>query len=217
MLCVFTCLTRTFPPFIAPFDLVFIVDGSKQVGAQTFKLLKDFVKQIVHAFQVTTQATRVGLAEISDTGQLSFNLDQYNEIDLLDKAIDDTNLAGGSRMTGQAVTSGYASIFKASGRRGLVPQVAVVVVTGKSEDDVASVGESLRKVKLTTIVVSAGQDVDKKQAKDLAASRGDVITKEDVTKLPTVVSRVVFRINKGVWEIMLIIYLPYLPTYQLLI
>lgn len=197
--------------------MVFIVDGSKQVGVQTFKLLKDFVKQIVHAFQVTTQATRVGLAEISDTGQIAFNLDQYNEIDLLDKAIDATNLAGGSRMTGQGVTSIYASIFQASGRRGLVPQVAVVVVTGKSLDDIASVGASLRKAKLTTIVVSAGQDVDKKQAKDLAASSGDVITKEDVTKLPTVVRSVVFRINKGVWGVTLIIYQPYLPTYLLLI
>lgn len=197
---------------LAPFDLVFVVDGSKQVGAQTFKLLKDFIKQVVHAFQVTSQATRVGLAQISDTGQVAFNLDQYNEVDLMDKAIDDTNLAGGIRMTGQAITSSYASIFKASGRRGLVPQVAVVLVTGKSEDDVAIVGDSLRKAKLTTIVVSAGQDVDKKQAKDLATSHADVITREDVTKIPTVVRKVVFRINKGVWEIALI-NLPYLSTY----
>ena len=158
------------------------------------------MKQVIHAFQISAQATRIGLAEISDTGLVAFNLDQYNEVEMLDKAIDAAAIAGGSRMTGQAVTSTYTSIFKGSGRRGLVSQVAITLVTGKSLDDVALVGDSLRRSKVTSIVVNVGQDVDKKQANAFASSRGDVITKEDVTKLPAAVTEVVDRVNKGMYR-----------------
>jgi collagen type XII alpha len=131
---------------LAPLDMVFIMDGSKTVGPQPFNFLKEFAKQIMHAFIVSPQAARVGFVQISDSGYVDFNLDQYNEIQALDTAIDAVPLkAGNNRYIGQTVMTAYSSVFQVTGRRGLVPRVAIVVTTGRSSDNVKSVGLSMRK------------------------------------------------------------------------
>ena len=183
----------------APLDMVFVVDGLGLVGSQTFKVLKDFVKQIIHTFVVSAQATRVGFAQITDTGHVNFNLDQFNEMQALDSAIDAVPLkAGTKRYTGRSVLKAFASIFEITGRRGLVPRVQVVVTTGKSEDDVGSVGSGLRTQKIISIVVSVGENVDKLQGIKLATSPAHSFAEDDVAKLQPIVQGVVERINKGV-------------------
>ena len=178
--------------------MVFIIDGTKTVGAQPFNFLKEFAKQVMHSFIVSTQSTRVGFVQISDSGHVDFNLDQYDEMQALDKAIDAIQLkAGNRRYIGQTVMTAYTSVFQVTGRRGLVPRVAIVVTTGKSRDNVRSVGQSLRKQKVSVIVVSVGQAVDKKQGKRLATSPKHSFVRGDVSKLPTVIGKVVARINKG--------------------
>lgn len=178
--------------------MVFIVDGSKTVGQQPFNLLKDFVKQLMHAFIVSSQATRVAFVQISDSGFVDFDLDQYDEIQDLDTAIDAVPLkAGNRRSIGQAVMNAYTTVFRVTGRRGLVPRVAVVISTGKSADNVRSVGQSLRKEKVSVIVVNVGQAAEKTQGKQLATSPKHSFVRRDVAKLPTLVVKVVDRINKG--------------------
>ncbi|CAB4043857.1 Hypothetical predicted protein, partial [Paramuricea clavata] len=182
----------------APLDMVFVVDGSKTVGSQPFNFLKGFAKQIMHSFIVSTQATRVGFVQISDSGYVDFNLDQYNEMQALDNAIDAVALkAGNRRYIGRSVMTAYTSVFQITGRRGLVPRVAIVITTGKSSDDVRSVGQSLRQQKVSVIVVSiGGQPGKKKQGKQLATSPKHSFVRGDVSKLPTVVINVVDTINR---------------------
>ena len=183
------------------------MDGSKTVGPQTFKFLKEFVKQTMHAFIVSTQATRIGFVQISDTGYVDFNLDKYAEMQALDTAIDALTLkAGRKRYIGQTVNTARQSVFATSGRRGLVPRVAIVITTGKSQDNVEEVGRGLRREKMPVIVVSVGQSVKKKQGRQLATSRKHNFVRRDISKLPTVVEKVVNRINEG-----LLVGLIYLP------
>ena len=178
--------------------MVFIVDGSKTVGSQPFNFLKDFVKQIMHAFIVSPQATRVGFVQISDTGSVDFNLDQYDEMQALDTAIDAIPLkAGNNRLIGQTVMTAYTTVLQVTGRRGLVPRVAIVITTGKSADDVKSVGQSLKMQKVSVVVVSVGQAVKKKQGNQLATSPKHSFVRRDISKLPTLLQQVVQRINKG--------------------
>lgn len=180
--------------------MVFIVDGSKTVGPQPFNFLKNFVKEITHAFIVSTQATRVGFVQISDSGYVNFNLDQYNEMQALDTAIDGVSLkAGNRRYIGQSVMTSYTAVFQVTGRRGLVPRVAIVVTTGKSSDDVRSVGQTLRQQKVSVIVVSVGQTVKRKQGKQLATSPKHSFVLGDISKLPTLVQGVVDRVNRGLF------------------
>ena len=185
--------------FSAPLDMVFIVDGLGLVGSQTFKVLKDFVKRIIHAFIVSAQSTRVGFAQITDSGHVDFNLDQYNELQALDRAIDAVPLkAGSKRYAGVSVVKAYTSIFQTTGRRGLVPRVLVVITTGRFEDDVASVGNDLRNQKVNTLVVNVGENTDKLQGVQLATSPAQSFAEEDIANLQSVVKGVVERINKGI-------------------
>ena len=178
--------------------MVFIVDGFGLVGSQTFKVLKDFVKQIMHAFIISTQSTRVGFAQITESGHVDFNLDEYSDVQELDDAIDAIPLKGGDkRLARQSVAIAYTSIFQTTGRRGLVPRVLITVTTGKSEDDVGLVGQDLRKQKIVSIVVSVGENVDKSQGIQLATTPEHSFAPDDVAKLPPVVQDVVERINKG--------------------
>ena len=184
--------------FLAPLDMVFIVDGCKFVGSQPFNFLKEFAKQVMHAFIVSGQATHVGFVQISDSGQVDFNLDQYKETQALDTAIDAIQpKAGNKRYTGQSVMNAYNSVFQVTGRRGLVPRVAIVLTTGKSSDDTRSVGQNLRKERLSIIVVSVGQSVDRSQGRQLATSPRHSFVRSDVSKLPTLLRPVVNRINAG--------------------
>lgn len=179
--------------------MVFIVDGFALLGSQTFKVLKDFVKQIAHAFVVSTQATRIGFAQISDSGHVDFNLDKYNEMNALDAAIDAIQLkAGNKRYTGQSVGKAYSSIFQLTGRHGLVPRVVVIITTGNSEDDVVTIGRDLRNQKIISIVVSVGENVDKVQGTQLATSPVHSFVQDDIAMLPTVIEEVVDRINQGI-------------------
>lgn len=179
--------------------MVFLVDGFGLVGSQTFKVLKDFAKQITHAFIVSNQGTRVGFAQIADSGHIDFTLDQYNEMQALDTAIDAVSLkAGSKRLTGQSVVKAYSSIFQTTGRRGLVPRVLVVTTTGKSEDDVTLVGQDMRNQKIISIVVNIGENADKPQGIQLATSPAHNFAQDDVGNLKSVVGDVVNRINKGI-------------------
>ena len=178
--------------------MVFIVDGSKTVGSQPFNFLKDFVKQVMHSFIISKQTTRVGFVQISDTGSVNFNLDQYDEVQALDTAIDAIPLkAGKDRFVGQTVMTAYNNVLQVTGRRGLVPRVAIIITTGKSGDDVKSVGQSLRKQKVSVLVVSVGQAVKKRQGRQLATSPQHSFVRRDISKLPTVLQKLVERINKG--------------------
>lgn len=180
--------------------MVFIVDGSETVGSQPFNFLKEFVKQITHAFIVSPQATRVGFTQISDSGYVDFNLDQFTEVQTLDAAIDAVQLkAGKNRYVAQSVMNAYTSVFQLTGRRGLVPRVAIIITTGKSSDNVKAVGENLRQQKVTVIVVSAGQTTSRKQGKQLATSPRHSFVRRDVSKLLTALPRVVDRINAGLF------------------
>jgi collagen type XII alpha len=191
--------SNIFQSFLAaPLDMVFVIDGYKAVGTQPFTFLKDFAKQVMHSFIVSTQSTRVGFVQISDSGHVDFTLDRYNEMQALDTAIDGIQLkAGNRRLIGQSVMTAYTQVFQVTGRRGLVPRVVIVVTTGKSRDNVRSVGRSLRNQKVSVIVVSVGQAVNKKQARRLATTPKHSFVRGDISKLPTVVGSVVDRINKG--------------------
>lgn len=183
----------------APLDMVFVVDGYRLVGTQTFKVLKDFAKQIIHAFVITLQATRVGFAQISDAGFVNFNLDQYDEMQALDVAIDAIPLKSGSkRYTGQSVITAFKSIFLTTGRRGLVPRVLLVITTGNSEDDVRLVGQGLKEQKVISIVISVGENVNKDQGIQLATSPEHAFAQDDIANLQTIVEDVVQKINKGI-------------------
>lgn len=70
-------------------NIVIALDGSRNVKADDFTKMKDSVKDIVSSLVVSPRDSRVGVLEYSDTVNVVFGLNQYeNNKDVLD-AVDD--------------------------------------------------------------------------------------------------------------------------------
>ena len=154
---------------VVPFDLGFLVDGSKHVGKHRFKLLMQFVKYIYKPFAVSKKGVHVGLVVFTDTGKLQIGLKDHFRQVALDKAVNQVTYPGRrGHSLGQAVIDTKSVLFDASGRKN-VPKALVTIVVGKSDDDIASGATALKTDGITSVVVGMAKN-DGKQIETLASS-----------------------------------------------
>ena len=157
------------PISLVPFDLGFLVDGSKRVGKHRFKLLMQFIKYIYKAFPLSRKGVHVGLVVFTDTGRLQIGLTDHFRQALLDKAVDQVNYPSGSgHSLGQAVVDTKRVLFDASGRKN-VPKALVTIIVGKSDDEVSTGATSLKTDGIRSVVIGIRNN-KKKQIETLASS-----------------------------------------------
>lgn len=154
---------------LVPFDLGFLVDGSKRVGKHRFKLLMQFVKYIYKPFAVSQKAVHVGLVVFTDTGKLQIGLkDHFGQV-ALDKAVNQISYPRQrGHSLGQAVVDTKRVLFDASGRKN-VRKALVTIVVGTSDDDIASAATALKTDGITSVVVGMVKN-NGKQIETLASS-----------------------------------------------
>jgi len=64
--------------------MVFVLDSSGSIGTANFLKVKQFVKDVINAFDIGFDKTRVGVIQYSDSVQLIFDLNKYsNKADML--------------------------------------------------------------------------------------------------------------------------------------
>lgn len=154
---------------VVPFDLGFLVDGSKLVGKHRFKLLLQFVKYIYKPFAVSHKGVHVGVVVFTDQGRLQIGFNEHFSQQTLDKAINQLSYpAGRGHSLGQAVLDTKRVLFDASGRQN-VRKALITLVVGKSDDDLASGATALKTDRIRSIVVGLGTN-DRKQIETLATS-----------------------------------------------
>ena len=69
-------------------DIVFVIDTSSSVGHDNFHKMREFIKDIVRAFDVDNQLTRVGVVTFDETAQLLIPLSRHNSLRTLLEGID---------------------------------------------------------------------------------------------------------------------------------
>ncbi|RXM35694.1 hypothetical protein EOD39_3950 [Acipenser ruthenus] len=135
----FICKT----PAIA--DIVLLVDGSWSIGRINFRLVRSFLENLVSAFSVGSDKTRVGLAQYSGDPRIEWHLNAFNSKESVIDAVKNLPYKGGNTLTGLALTYILENSYKPeSGARPGVPKIGILITDGKSQDDVIPPAKSLR-------------------------------------------------------------------------
>ncbi|XP_067891970.1 collagen alpha-3(VI) chain-like [Heterodontus francisci] len=138
-------------------DIVFLIDGSVNVGNAYFPALRDFIRSIIETLNIGSDRVRVAVVQYSDDARTEFYLNSYSKKAELVSHVNGLRLKGGRSLnTGAALDYVFKNVFtKATGSRieDDVPQILLVVTAGKSEDDVRRPAEALARGGIVTIAI----------------------------------------------------------------
>ncbi|NP_001400426.1 collagen alpha-1(XIV) chain isoform 6 precursor [Homo sapiens] len=135
----FVCQT----PAIA--DIVILVDGSWSIGRFNFRLVRHFLENLVTAFDVGSEKTRIGLAQYSGDPRIEWHLNAFSTKDEVIEAVRNLPYKGGNTLTGLALNYIFENSFKPeAGSRTGVSKIGILITDGKSQDDIIPPSRNLR-------------------------------------------------------------------------
>ncbi|KAM6178449.1 collagen alpha-3(VI) chain [Rhynchocyon petersi] len=180
-------LTGTTEVHINKRDIIFLLDGSLNVGKANFPYVRDFVMNLVNSLDVGHDNIRVGLVQFSDTPVTEFSLDTYQtKADLLAR-LSQLQLQGGSGLrTGSALSFVHANHFTEAGGSRIheqVPQLLVLLTAGPSEDSYLRAANALARAGVLTFCVGASR-ADKAELEQIAFNPSLVYLMDDFSSLP---------------------------------
>ncbi|KAM9435215.1 collagen alpha-1(XII) chain isoform 2-T2 [Clarias gariepinus] len=151
-------------------DLVFLVDGSWNMGQENFKYVRSFISAMAGAFDIGEDKSRVAVVQYSTDSRTEFTLNQYLRRPELLRAINNLPYKGGDAMTGYALDYVLNNIFtENSGARKGFPRVAMVITAGQSQDSVEDYAKKLRNggVEIFTLGIN---EADEEELKLMAST-----------------------------------------------
>lgn len=177
--------------------MVFLLDGSGDIGFKEIESYKLFVKDVYENLDIPPSGLTFGILECGSR--------HYSQRHILTRTVKSSNRlhvslerlvpANGSCKLGQSLQMINKNIFKTlpSG----TPKALVVVLAGKSFDDAASVAKELSKKGVRIVVFGAGDHADMKQLASIADSPLYAFKVPKLKYLPSMSSTVVGFIDKG--------------------
>uniref|UniRef100_A0AAX7UQF8 Collagen, type XIV, alpha 1b n=1 Tax=Astatotilapia calliptera TaxID=8154 RepID=A0AAX7UQF8_ASTCA len=159
----FMCKT----PAIA--DIVILVDGSWSIGRINFRLVRTFLENLVKAFSVEIDKTRIGLAQYSGDPRIEWHLNAHTTKESVIDAVKNLPYKGGNTLTGLALTFVLENSFKPeSGSRPGVPKIGILITDGKSQDDVIPPAQSLKDAGIELFAIGV-KNADENELKAIAS------------------------------------------------
>ncbi|XP_067857044.1 collagen alpha-6(VI) chain-like [Heptranchias perlo] len=145
-------------------DIVFLVDGSWSIGIQNFKKVQEFLYTLVNGFDVGEDKVRIGLIQYSGTPRTEFLLSTYSDKNEILQYLQQLPYKGGGTRTGLGLDFMLNKHFvESAGSRASigVPQVAIVVTDGQSQDSVGPPAKALRDRGITVYAIGIRDAVEK--------------------------------------------------------
>uniref|UniRef100_UPI00398E99DF collagen alpha-6(VI) chain-like n=1 Tax=Pristiophorus japonicus TaxID=55135 RepID=UPI00398E99DF len=147
-------------------DVVFLVDGSQNMGAAGFQLIRSFISRTISQLDVGADKFRIGLAQYSDDVQTEFLLNTYiTKAQVTNYIRSDRSFAfwGGPGLeTGRAVDylrRTYFTEFAGSRKGEGVPQIAIIITSAPSQDEVILSAKALKKTGVKVIAIGVRRSV----------------------------------------------------------
>lgn len=169
-------------------DIIFLLDGSDNVGKNNFPYVRDFVTNLVNSLDVGSDNIRVGLVQFSDTPVTEFSLDTYQTKSELLAHLRSLQLKGGSGLnTGSALSYVHANHFTEAGgsrTQERVPQLLLLLMAGPSDDSYLQAANALVRSGVLTFCVGANR-ADKAELEHIAFNPSLVYLMDDFSSLPT--------------------------------
>ncbi|KAF4022049.1 hypothetical protein G4228_013052 [Cervus hanglu yarkandensis] len=180
-------LTGTTEVHVNKRDIIFLLDGSSNVGKTNFPYVRDFVMNLVNSLDVGSDHIRVGLVQFSDTPVTEFSLNTYPTKSELLAHLRQMQLQGGSGLnTGAALSYVHANHFTEAGGsriRDHVPQLLLLLTAGRSEDSYLQAANALARAGILTFCVGTSQ-ADRAELEQIAFNPGLVYLMDDFSSLP---------------------------------
>uniref|UniRef100_A0A7N6A544 Collagen, type XIV, alpha 1a n=1 Tax=Anabas testudineus TaxID=64144 RepID=A0A7N6A544_ANATE len=150
-------------------DIVILVDGSWSIGRINFRLVRLFLENLVHAFEVGIDKTRIGLAQYSGDPRIEWHLNSFSTKDAVIDAVKNLPYKGGNTLTGLALSYILENCFKPeSGSRVGIPKIGILITDGKSQDDVIPPAESLRNAGIELFAIGV-KNADENELRSIAS------------------------------------------------
>ncbi|XP_045062477.1 collagen alpha-3(VI) chain-like isoform X5 [Coregonus clupeaformis] len=145
-------------------DIVFLVDGSINLGKDNFKEVMDFILNLVDLFFTERDNLQIGLAHYTTDVTDVFYLNTYKDKDDIISAISRTEYKGGRRInTGAAIHHVQENHFikeKGSRKDKGIPQILMIVTGGRSSDDSKTAALALKATGVRIYAVGVGDIED---------------------------------------------------------
>lgn len=142
-------------------DIVFLVDGSSNVGNANFPYVRDFITNVVNNLNVQPDKVRIGLLQYSGDQRTEFYLRTHTTKDQVLANIAQLRLKGGAGLnTGAALEYALANHFtREAGSRSAdgVAQALVLITAGKSQDEVRRIADKVARAGVVTFAVGVGR------------------------------------------------------------
>lgn len=187
VLCVSLCSLCFTAVHVNKRDLIFLLDGSVNVGKTNFPYVRDFVMSLVNSLDVGSDNIRVGVVQYSDTPVTEFSLDTYQTKSELLAHLGQLQLKGGSGLnTGSALSYVHANHFTEAGGsriREHVPQLLLLLTAGQSDDSYLQAANALARAGVLTFCVGVSQ-ANKAQLEHIAFNPSLVYLMDDFSSLP---------------------------------
>lgn len=185
-------------PLKAPADLVLLIDGSENIGADDFPLVRDLAVQVIEGLAVGKDAIRVAVVLYAADPETQFYLNSHDSKENILTAIRGIQYPGGPEANlGAALEEVTDSLLgpDAGGRSEEgVPQAVLVISAGQSSDDVSQVERTLKQANVYTLGLAVG-DFDNAQLETIATDKSFVLSAPDVTQVANVGDQILQYIN----------------------
>ncbi|XP_052531829.1 collagen alpha-3(VI) chain isoform X13 [Tympanuchus pallidicinctus] len=189
-------------------DIIFLLDGSLNVGNANFPFVRDFVATLVNYLDVGPDKIRVGLVQFSDTPKTEFSLYSYQTKSDIIQRLGQLRPKGGSVLnTGSALNFVLSNHFTEAGGSRIneqVPQVLVLVTAGRSADPFLQISNDLARAGVLTFAVGV-RNADKAELEQIAFNPRMVYFMDDfsdLTALPQELNKpITTYVSGGVEEV----------------
>nr|XP_028558924.1 collagen alpha-3(VI) chain isoform X16 [Podarcis muralis] len=179
-------------------DIIFLLDGSANVGNANFPLVRDFVVSLVGSLDVGIDDIRIGLVQFSENPKTEFFLNTFlTKAEVLDH-LRQLRLLGGSVLnTGAALDFVRENHFTEAGGSRIdesVPQVLVYLAAGRSVDSFDQAAQSLARAGVLTFCVGV-KDADLTELQRIAYNPQMVFLKDEFSSLANVPQEMIGQIT----------------------
>ncbi|XP_069065159.1 cochlin [Pleurodeles waltl] len=116
-------------------NIAFLIDGSSSVGDINFRMMLDFMGNIVKAFEISDIGAKVGAVQFTYDQRTEFSLTDFTNKEDIFKALRGIRYMSGGTATGDAISFTVRNLFRPL-RDGHNKNFLIILTDGQSYDDV---------------------------------------------------------------------------------
>uniref|UniRef100_A0A3P9GX60 Collagen type VI alpha 3 chain n=1 Tax=Oryzias latipes TaxID=8090 RepID=A0A3P9GX60_ORYLA len=153
-------------------DVVFLIDGTTSTRSK-FPSIRILMRILVEKLDIGLDKARVSVVQYSDEPKLEFLLNEFSAKNEVQERIMRLTSKGGTRRnTGRALEWVSRNIYQRSAGSRIeegVPQFLIVILGGKSSDDVSRSSASLKRLGIASVPIGSA-DADTNELKQISSN-----------------------------------------------